>query len=421
MVSPEDRFLRIVEDGMCIGCGLCRSLAGEDRVRMVVTPEGNERPAVAGALDEAIVDRIYATCPGTRLEGLPERLAAGAETDPVWGPWRRVVLGWAGDPEARHVGATGGALTALAAQLVAEGLAVLHARAHETHPPFGQATVSRTEADVLAAAGSRYGPTATLAHVHALLDRGERFAFIGTPCDVSALRNLAAIDDRVDRLVAVMLTMVCGGFMAPERMRAFLAGDLGLDPEEVAHVRYRGHGCPGPTRVETRDGRVFERSYAAFWGDDASQWRLPHRCKVCPDGIGDAADIAAADTWPGGGPDPATEADDPGVNALVIRSAAGMALVGRAVASGRLILGDEVDPRWMDGVQPHQRDRKLVVRARLDGMADEGLTVPRTARLRLDELAATLPEGVAAAQRAGTRRRVAEGKVRERRPAPYSE
>lgn len=416
MVTPEDRFCRILEDGMCIGCGLCAALAGPERLRMVVTEAGHERPKPVGPLDDALVDRICATCPSTRLESLPENLAEGAETDLVWGPWRRMVLGWAGDPHVRHVGSTGGVLTALALQLVAEGTPVLHARANRAHPTFGEATVSRSAEEVMAAAGSRYGPTATLLPVMDLLDRGEPFAFIGTPCDVSALRNLARIDARVGRLVPVMLAMVCGGFMTPERMREFLAQDLGVDPDEVADVRYRGHGCPGPTRIEMRDGRVVERSYSDFWGEDETQWRLPHRCKLCADGIGEAADIAASDTWPGGGPDPATEAEDPGVNALVIRSEAGAALVDRAVAAGRLVLGEEVDPRWMDGVQPHQRNKKLVVRARWDGMEDEGLTVPRAVRLRLDALKAALPPGMAEAQRAGTRRRVREGRVREPRP-----
>lgn len=39
-VSPKQRFYRIVEDGMCIGCGLCQSLAGSGRVRMAKVASG---------------------------------------------------------------------------------------------------------------------------------------------------------------------------------------------------------------------------------------------------------------------------------------------------------------------------------------------------------------------------------------------
>ena len=57
-------------------------------------------------------------------------------------------------------------------------------------------------------------------------------------------------------------------------------------------------------RIEAKDGRVVEKDYLEFWGEDASAWSLPFRCKVCPDAIGEAADLAAADTWPGGAPKP---------------------------------------------------------------------------------------------------------------------
>ena len=50
------------------------------------------------------------------------------------------------------------------------------------------------------------------------------------------------------------------------------------------------------------------------------------------DGIGEAADIAAADNWPGGSPDPETEHLDPGTNAVVIRTEAGMRLAEAAAS-----------------------------------------------------------------------------------------
>ena len=70
--SPEDRLYAIVEQGMCIGCGLCESLAGSDVVQMQVVESGFERPVAVGPLTHESVDAIYDTCPGTRVEGLPD-------------------------------------------------------------------------------------------------------------------------------------------------------------------------------------------------------------------------------------------------------------------------------------------------------------------------------------------------------------
>jgi hypothetical protein len=41
-LSLED----IVAGGLCIGCGLCRAIAGADKIRIVLTPEGRERRPV---------------------------------------------------------------------------------------------------------------------------------------------------------------------------------------------------------------------------------------------------------------------------------------------------------------------------------------------------------------------------------------
>ena len=59
----------IVEGGLCIGCGLCRAVAGADKIRIVLTPEGRERVAdlerrreLAEKLVGAAVWRAAVTC-----------------------------------------------------------------------------------------------------------------------------------------------------------------------------------------------------------------------------------------------------------------------------------------------------------------------------------------------------------------------
>lgn len=415
--TPVDRLYAIVEQGLCTGCGICQSVAGPEVVRVHKVANGYERPVVVGDLDHSTVDRIYEVCPGTRIEGLPDRLVEGStHIDPVWGPWRRIVRAWAADPVVRHEGSTGGVLTALAIYLLESGRVdlVLHARPSTTEPTFGERHMSFTRADVMAGVGARYGPTAPLVDVGEVLEMGLPFAFIGKPCDVAALRNLGRHDPRVDQLVRYMLTPVCGGYMPPAATTAFL-GRMGVDPSEVTGLRYRGRGCPGPTRIETADGST-EAHYLDFWGEDESMWMLPWRCKVCPDGIGEAADLAAADTWPGGSPTREESADDPGTNAVVVRTAAGLELLEAAERDGALVVERDATPEEMSDYQPHQVRKKQAVASRYLGMLDEGLIVPVTARLRLDELAAAMPAEEQARQREGTRVRIGQGKATEPRP-----
>jgi coenzyme F420 hydrogenase subunit beta len=418
--TPTERLYAIVEQGLCIGCGLCQSVAGKDAMRVTKTQSGYLHPVVEGELDHETVYRIYQVCPVTRIEGLPERLIeADTRHDNVWGPWRRMVRGWAGDPEVRFEGSTGGVLTALGNYLLASKRVefILQVKTSASEPSFGDASLSFTEADVFEAAGSRYGPAAPLTDIDAALERDQPFAFIAKPCDVSALRNYAKQDERVDRLVRYMLVMVCGGYGTPQGTIEFYRR-VGVDPQQVTGLRYRGRGCPGPTRVVTGD-KAQEFHYIDYWGEDETTWTLPFRCKICPDGIGEAADIAAADTWIGGGPNRVDSVDDPGTNALIARTKAGEELIAAAAEAGALTLEYDIVPDILSVYQPHQVNKKYAAWARHQGLGDAGRIVPQTERLRIEELAQDLPDETNEFQREGTRKRVEIGKATEPTPTAW--
>ena len=412
-ISPTDRLYAIVEQGLCIGCGLCQSVAGPDVVRVVPAESGYQYPVVVGDLEHAVVDTIYDVCPGTRVDGPTNESAVNSNTDNVWGRWSRMVRAWASDPEVRFEGSTGGVLTALGQYLLRSERVdfVLHVKPSSTEPTYGEPALSFTEADVFDSGGSRYGPTAPLLNITDVLDRGQQFAVIAKPCDIGALRNWARHDSRVDELVRYWLTMVCGGYGPPAFTDEFL-GRIGIERRELTAFRYRGRGCPGPTRAETAE-RVEERHYLDFWGDDESQWSLPWRCKICPDGIGESADIAAADTWLGGSPTREGSVDDPGTNAIIARTAAGRELLDAAERDGAITIERGITPDDMSAYQPHQMRKKYAIAPRLKGIADHGRIVPDFRGLRLDELAADMPVHVNERQREGARRRIALGKATE--------
>ena len=387
-LTAKQRLQKIVDDGMCIGCGLCQSVAGSDKINIIKSNTGMLVPHVVGDIDHELIDRIYDICPGTRIDGLPEALIdSQTHHDLIWGPYRKMALAWASDKETRFKGSTGGVLTALGQYLLTAKKVdfILHARASASEPSFGEPHLSLQVDDVIEGAGSRYGPTPALINICEILDRNQSFCYVGLPCDIGALRNYARHDDRVNTLVKYWLTPVCGGFMQTQAMHKRLQ-NFDLQPENIKALRYRGNGCPGPTAMSLKSGNIINKTYTDFWGEDESTWNLPHRCKVCADGIGEAADIAASDTWPGGSPDPLIEDDDPGTNAVIIRTQKGQALLNDAVEAGFITLATDVEPRYMDSVQPHQRNKKLNVKARWEGQASVGGIMPSAARLRLDQL-----------------------------------
>lgn len=353
-----------------------------------------------------------AACPGTTAAARTDHGLSsdpGVHDDPIWGRYRDMAYAWAGDPAVRFEAATGGVLTALGMFLVAHDRAafVLHVAADPRMPMRSSWVMSDTAGAVRSRSGSRYGPTAPLAGLGDALDRDEPFAIIAKPCDLGAVHALAASDERVDRLCVARLAMVCGGQSSLEKSADVLAG-LDVEEDEVTVFRYRGHGNPGPTRIETADGRAFELTYDDMWADEAG-WKLESRCTICPDALGEAADVAAGDVWPGGGP----SGEDDGFNSLIVRTRTGADLVAAAVEAGALIVGDTLAPRDHDGLQPHQVRKKRALAARNEALSAAGRPVIVTSGLRVAELGRSMTTAEWDAETARTRRRIAAGRYTE--------
>ena len=77
-MSPDKRLEKIINDGLCIGCGLCTAIAGEAALPFGRDDEGEPRPFAGPALDDAVMDLVYDICLGFNLEGLPRELASAA-------------------------------------------------------------------------------------------------------------------------------------------------------------------------------------------------------------------------------------------------------------------------------------------------------------------------------------------------------
>ena len=213
-------------------------------------------------------------------------------------------------------------------------------------------------------ARARYGPAAPLIDFLQLLDEGRPFVFVGKPCDVAAVRNLARIDDRVSKSVPYLLSMVCGG-ASELGLSLEVLSEFGLREEDISSFRYRGFGNPGPTYIETLDGRTFEKTYNEMWEQGESTWRLQFRCKICPDAIGEQADIVALDTWPGAHP----TGDDEGFNAVIARTPAGLKLQTRQRRRTCSPCSDRSTFAKLDSFQPHQVERRRAELARLTAFA----------------------------------------------------
>ena len=339
---------------------------------MQLAAPGYLRPQQSAALSAAEETSIAQSCPG-----LGQKVDAAGRRDPVlWGPYVSMQTAWARDEGLRYAASSGGALSALLMYLLTSGRvdAVVQTTADPALPIGNITTISTDAAAILAAAGSRYAPSAPLEHLDALRRDGRRFAFVGKPCDAAALRALTDRDPDLARTFPVILSFFCAGVPSLSGGRAVLAA-LGTDLDHTASFRFRGNGWPGEAAALLHDGSRRAMSYHDSWGKILSK-HVQHRCKICADGTGVAADIVCADAWESDAKGYPVFSDAPGVSLIVARSELGAVLIAEAQAAGYLATA-AFDIAKLAQIQPGQRERRRALWARLAALRLVGRPVPR--------------------------------------------
>lgn len=359
-MAVDNPISKVVDSGFCTGCGACASIAHAGKVQMKIAASGFYRPQVQAPLTDSESTTFAKVCPGVVVQ---HESGAAANSHPIWGPLKTVQTGYSLDADLRRFGSSGGVVSGLALYLLESGkVDFVVQNAPADNDPFGnQIQVSYTKSEVLRSAGSRYGPSSPLSQLRELLETGKRFAFVGKPCDVAALRALARVDARIDQQIPYMLSFMCAG--VPSRIGTIaVVRELQMEPNEVTAFRYRGDGWPGKAKATNSRGEVAEMDYATSWGTILNR-HLQFRCKICPDGTGEFADVVCADAWYGDNGYPSFEERD-GRSLVLSRSLKGQELLAAAERDGAVKLTN-LDVGEIAKMQPYQVMRKQVVLGRL--------------------------------------------------------
>ncbi len=406
MTAPASPSLaRVARGQTCSGCGLCASIAPA-AIAMTMQAPGYARPQQSAPLTASQESAIDAACPAIRVE-----ISAHAPVDDLlWGPAHFVGTGFATDAALRHHASSGGVISALLVHALSTGLVdfVVQTGASTEVPTGNRTVVSRTAKDVFEAAGSRYAASSPLAALETWLASPGRFAFVGKPCDVAALRAYARSEPRIDAKVPLMLAFFCAGIPSA-RANARLLDAMDAPAGEVTAFRYRGDGWPGYATATLADGSTRRMGYDDSWGQILSK-EVQFRCKICADAVGSAADVACADAWYGDEKGYPSFQEQDGRSLVMARTATGLKLLDAARAAGAI----ETTPVAMAEIirmQPHQARRKRQVLSRLAAMAVAGRPAPRYRGLQLWAAAAKESPLAQAKSFAGLVRRFIQGRA----------
>lgn len=338
-------------DGCC-SCGLCEAVCPRKAIRMRLSEEGFMRPHVDAALCVGCHACEKACGKKTRMQecfpGFPKCYAA-----------------YATDNKLRYACSSGGVLSLLAKEVIAQGGVVFGVVM--TGTASAKYTMATHQDDLLAMQGSKYiqaDTTGVFERLADVLKTGQTILFTGLPCYIKSLRARFGYGN------ANLLTadIACYGIPSQLALKSWIDGmekERGV-PVRRIHFRDKTKGWRSyKMKVEYADSRC-EVVETANWFHELflSRLCLNDSCYSCEkDYTTHFSDFTVGDFW-GGGFSP--EDEHAGVSSLICHTERGLSFLEQLGAKIKLtpVTGEDVE-RGNQGMRsvrqgvPWQRERVL--------------------------------------------------------------
>lgn len=321
--------------------------------RMQLTSWGT-LTAVGTGGDETADQRAGKVCPFSDLADNETQIARALFRDSaVHERIGRLHIAFAGyviEGNFREYGSSGGFGTWLLEELLRRDLvdAVVHVGETSGEPDAAlfKYRVSRSVDELRRCSKSHYYAVTLADIVSTVRHAPGRYAFVGVPCFIKAIRLLAREDGQFGASVAVCIGLVCG-HLKSRAYAEFLAWQMGIEPALLNSIDFR-------VKIEGRTanrygvkavGRAFGahvervRPMRELYGHD---WGMgffkPKACDYCDDVVAETADITIGDAWL-----PRYVADSGGTNLLIVRNTLFQSILRKAIEERRIKL-DEISP-----------------------------------------------------------------------------
>lgn len=290
LMSKAEKRDHIVAPPDCTGCSLCANVCGHDAIAMVWSEEGFLIPQV----DEGACvgcGLCVLKCPA--LQERPRVQDELRESVPTFGAWHR-------DAEVHRASSSGGVFTALASWVLAQGGCVFGVVWRDKVTAVFTKAESMEEVALMR--GSKYVPAVpgmSFREVRAELRKGRRVLFVGVPCQVHALRRY--LGKSSDLLLTV--DVVCHGVPSRLLWQKFVAEAEVRSGKVVRRVSFRdkdeGWLRYNLTTLFTDGSReaqfYFDTDFMRLFLSDVALNRCCYDCRYA--GLPRQGDVTVGDFW----------------------------------------------------------------------------------------------------------------------------
>lgn len=310
MKRDDDRglYYPVIDDARCTDCGVCMSI-----------------------------------CPGVDANIHSDILDEGQKSNRnhSWlGSFDRLLVGYSTDDAVHRRGSSGGVVTEILVGLLQrrmiDGAVVTVMK--EGDPLWAEPVIARTVSEILEAQQSKYCPVPIGTVLGNIKNVPGRYAIVGLPCHMKALRRIQAIDGRLKEKLPYLIGLFCSRTPSFNATK-FLLDRKGIDSGRVKTIEYRsGDHHVGHMAVRMKNGGVVNVPHLDFhyWGQMFANFFIPPRCYLCVDKVAAYADVAVGDNW-------SNQLHHPwGTSTVIVRSEKGRSIMDLLEAE-KMVVSKSVD------------------------------------------------------------------------------
>lgn len=313
-IGYRDLQANILEPGFCSLCGACEAACPLQALSI----EGDRLRQVHDCSEHVEFCPIcYDVCPHSEtllMEAL-SFVSDAPHTLGSLGNYRKILLAQATDPKLRELSHGGGVITAILRDDLKKGVIDSAVVSNECRNESlkSEPSISLVPDDIISAVDAEYFPSAVgKAFGRAVHDYGKtRIAFVGTPCQVLAIRKLESWEHKIKDNLSIVIGLMCLWSFSFKHLLEGIEKEHGIKKKEIQKI--------------TLDKKYFihMRDKVAMIPVTDAKKHVLGSCSTCLDYTSQLADLSIGGAYP-------TE----GWSIVMVRTEKGEQVFESAVQSG---------------------------------------------------------------------------------------
>ncbi len=340
------KIKEVVDNNMCIGCGLCAVQSKNDSIKMQMNSSGFY---TANVIDESeLHDDCIKVCPfnpkpndevKTENEISDIFLNQASKRNIKIGRYINTYVGHS--VSNRLTSSSGGIATYTLTELMKLGHIqhVISVKNGNENSGFYQYAISSNVSDLKNGSKTRYYPVTLSDAMEKIRELDGKIAIVGVACFIKAIRLAQIQEPLFNSKIKFLVGIICGGVKSTY-FSEYLANKAGVSVNEYSNPEFRikdenstasdySYGC---LDKENNQHTIKMRTVGDMWGTGLFK---ANACDYCDDVTAELADLSLGDAWL----EPYNQ-DGLGANVIVSRSNLAEEIILKGIESGQLKVND---------------------------------------------------------------------------------